>query len=166
MSAIDERALAIIANTPATLGALLAGAEDAPAGGQVWGPREIIAHLLDAEGIAFVERLERIIAEERPYIRSIDPPARLAAGGYLDRPLGDLLDALTSARAAHVPWLRRLGDDALARTGEHDHAGPISAANIVHQWAYHDLQHLRQLAEAMQAPLVPGMGNTRRFYDV
>lgn len=166
MSLIDERALAIIAATPAALRALLAGTNDAPPAPPDWGAREIIAHLVDAEGIAFVERIERIIGEERPYIRSIDPPARLADGGYLERPLTDLLDVLAEMRAAHIPWLRRLDDVALVRTGDHDHAGPISAADIVHQWAYHDLQHLRQLAEALQAPLVPRMGNTRLFYDV
>lgn len=166
MSTIDERALVILAATPATIRALLAGVDDAPATPPEWGPREIVAHLLDAEGIAFVERIERIIAGERPYIRSIDPPARLAAGGYFERTLTDLLDALAEARRVNLGWLSGLSGASLARTGEHDHAGPISAVDIVHQWAYHDLQHLRQLAGALQAPLVPRMGNTRKFYDV
>jgi hypothetical protein len=53
----------------------------------------------------------------------------------------------------------------LRRIGEHDQAGQISIEEIIHQWAYHDLMHLKQIASMLQAPLVEGMGNTRRFYD-
>jgi len=37
--------------------------------------------------------------------------------------------------------------------------------NVIHyQWAFHDLAHLRQIMEMLQAELVPGMGNTGTFY--
>ena len=37
--------------------------------------------------------------------------------------------------------------------------------NVIHyQWAFHDLAHLRQIMEMLQAGLVPGMGTTRTFY--
>ncbi len=167
MSAIDERALAVIASTPLVLTAMLQGQRDelAPEGG-VWGAREIVAHLVDADGIAFVERITRIVSEERPYIRSIDPGARLVAGGYLELSAVALVEELAQLRSERVAWLRTLDPAALDRCGEHDHAGDITARNIIHQWAYHDLQHLGQLSEALQTPLIPQMGNTRRFYDV
>jgi hypothetical protein len=50
------------------------------------------------------------------------------------------------------------------RRGEHDTAGEISALDIVHQWAYHDLMHLKQIESMLQAGLIERMGNTQLFY--
>jgi hypothetical protein len=33
-----------------------------------------------------------------------------------------------------------------------------------HRWTFHDLAHLRQIMEMLQAGLVRGIGNTRTFY--
>ncbi len=44
--------------------------------------------------------------------------------------------------------------------------GEISVMDIAHQWAAHDVMHLRQIALMIQQHLAPKMGNTRSFYDV
>jgi hypothetical protein len=131
-----------------------------------WSLKDIVAHVLDAEGIAFVERINRMLHEERPYIRSIDPPARLIEGGYAARDLDDLLNALDGQRAEHAAWLGSLSQVELARTGEHDTVGEIRVADIAHQWAAHDMAHLRQMALMLQTYFAPRMGATRGFYDV
>jgi hypothetical protein len=107
-----------------------------------------------------------MLEAERPFIRSIDPPARLAAGDYAARPLDDLLDDLTRQRAAHVAWLASLTGEQLARPGEHEEVGEIFVVDLAHQWAAHDLTHLRQIALMLQTSLAPLMGRTRSFYDV
>jgi hypothetical protein len=38
--------------------------------------------------------------------------------------------------------------------------------DLAHQWAAHDVTHLRQLALMLQTHLAPLMGRTRMFYDV
>jgi hypothetical protein len=108
--------------------------------------------------------MRRIVAEDRPFIRSIDPPARLLAGGYAARNIDSLLDELVKQRESGLAWLQSLTQGQLERIGEHDTAGEISPADIVHQWAYHDLMHLKQVASILQAVLIDRMGNTRRFY--
>jgi hypothetical protein len=166
-SAIDPTALTIIRGTPAVLRALLADLDAEllhrpnPEG---WSIKDVVAHLHDAEGIAFTERIGRILDEDAPAIASIDPPARLRDGGYAERSLEDLLAELATMRAAHADWIASLASDALARPGHHDRAGVITPADIAHQWAYHDLTHLRQIMEMIQASLAHGMGNTRAFY--
>lgn len=82
-----------------------------------WSLKDIVAHLHDVEGVAFVERIDRLLREERPLIRSIDPPARLVAGGYAARELGDLLYDLERQRAEHVAWLAALSPAELVRRG-------------------------------------------------
>ena len=118
-----------------------------------WSLKDIVAHLVDAEGIAFEERITRMLTESRPMIASIDPPGRLIAGGFAMRSLEDLLATLDRERAAHVPWLESLSLQQLLRTGEHDQVGELRVLDIVHQWAAHDMAHLRQIALMLQTHL-------------
>jgi DinB superfamily len=169
MPSIDQIALEVIARTPRVLRSLLADlpsdALDAP-NAEGWSLKDIVAHLVDVEDGVMVARITRMLDSERPFIESIDPPARLAAGGYASRSLADLLDALSRARADHVPWLTSLTEDQLARSGQHDEAGEICVGDLAHQWAAHDMAHLRQIALMLQTHLAPLMGRTRIFYDV
>jgi hypothetical protein len=166
---IDPAALAVIAQTPLVLRAFLAGL---PAemllvpNDEGWSLKDIVAHLHDVEGGAMVERISRMLHEDRPFIRSIDPPARLLAGGYGARGLSELLDELALLRADHVAWLAGLSSAELARQGQHDEVGEIHVVDIAHQWAAHDMAHLRQAALMIQQHLAPMMGATRAFYDV
>lgn len=160
-------ALAILRATPAALRALLAGlpadtvSRPNPEG---WSIKDVVAHIHDTEGIAFTDRIRRMIDEDTPAIAAIDPPARLATEGYATRTLDDLLDDLARLRPQHLAWIGTLTPDQLARTGLHSVAGPITPRDIIHQWAYHDLNHLRQIMEMMQAELAPHLGRTRAFY--
>jgi hypothetical protein len=164
---IAPEATAILSATPGVLCALLAGLPPAalerpnPEG---WSIKDIVAHLRDTEGVAFVERITRMLEEDEPAIAPIDPPARLEAGGYAERTLGDLLDDLARVRPVHLGWIATLTADQLTRPGRHLKAGTITPRDVIHQWAYHDLAHLRQILEMLQADLAPGMGNTRSFY--
>ncbi len=165
---IDPVALALIASTPAVLRVLLG-----PLSSEVvlapnpegWSLKDIVAHLHDAESIAFSERIQRMLLEDGPLVHSIDPPARLIAGGYAERGLAELLDDLDRRRAEHVQWLRSLTPQQLQRVGEHDRVGEISVGDVAHQWAAHDMAHLRQIGFMLQTHLAPLMGSTRSFYD-
>ena len=116
-----------------------------------------------------MDRVRRLVDSgvdgERPYIRSIDPPARLVAGGYAARTLGDLLDELERWRAADVATLRSLPEAALDKEGEHDRAGVFTARDLIHYWACHDLLHLRQIVRALQDTLAPFAGNLVSFFE-
>jgi hypothetical protein len=166
---IDPAALALIRATPGVLRALLETLPEAvlrrpnPEG---WSVEDIVAHLHDVEGIAFADRIQRMLDEQRPFIRSIDPPARLVAGSYASRSWSELLAELARRREEHAAWLESLTADQLARVGEHDAVGEIRVIDIAHQWAAHDLAHLRQVSHMLQSYLAPLMGNTRAFYDV
>jgi hypothetical protein len=169
LTTIDPAAIAVISRTPRVLRMLLAGLpldllhEPNDEG---WSLTDIVAHLHDVEGVAFVERISRMLNEDRPFIESIDPPARLVAGGYATRDLPELLDELERQRQQHVDWLSRLGPDDLARAGTHDAVGEIHVIDLAHQWAAHDMAHLRQIGLMIQQYFAPMMGATRVFYDV
>lgn len=165
---IDPAALAVIGGTPGVVRGLLQGLPleviHQP-NAEGWSLKDIVAHLHDVEGAAMVERIQRMLDEDRPLIRSIDPPARLATGDYAKRKLDDLLAELEQQRKEHVSWLQGLSSAELRMTGEHDEVGEICVSDIAHQWAAHDLSHLRQMAFMIQQHLAPKMGATREFYD-
>jgi len=165
-SVIDPTVFAIVGATPAILRALFTqlppDARDAELD-EGWSARHCLAHVLDTEDV-IVGRMRRIVEEQRPFIASIDAPARLRDGGYLDRDWQSLLSEFETRRAEGIAWLRRLPPQALQRVGDHDEAGEISVAGIAHQWAYHDLMHLKQAESIIQLRLEAGMGRTRLFY--
>lgn len=130
-----------------------------------WGARQVLEHLIDVEGIAFRDRIGRILNEDRPFIRSIDPPARLQEGGYAERSLDDLLAHFASMREESVAWLGSIHPGHFQREGEHDVAGTIKAGQLIHYWAVHDLTHLRQMVTALQASLLPHIGNMHTFLE-
>ena len=166
---IDATALAVLASTPGVVRGLFDGVgEDVAceARDEGWSAKDALAHMLDVEVGVISVRIRRMLDEDRPFIRSIDAPARLIEGGYAARSVASLLEELTAARGRHVGWLRTLTAEQLARAGEHDEAGEITAGDVAHQWAYHDLMHLKQIASMLQAGFVERMGNTRKFYDV
>ena len=131
----------------------------------VWGARQVLEHLIDVEGIAFRDRIGRIVTEDDPYIRSIDPPGRLKEAGYDRLSLDELLDRFDALRRESAEWLRSMGPDDLERTGTHDEAGTIGAGQLVHYWACHDLLHLRQLFTALQDRMLPHIGNMHSFLE-
>jgi hypothetical protein len=163
-----ESALAVVGRTPLILRGLLGGLEPSLLGSHTeagWAPRQVLEHLLDVEGIAFADRIARVVHEERPFIRSIDPSGRLGDGGYGARSLDDLIDELVRRRVEDVAWLRSLGPEQLDREGEHDRAGTFTARQLVHYWACHDLLHLRQLARGLQDALAPSVGPLSTFFE-
>ncbi len=163
---IDETVFAIAAATPAILRPLFAQLPPEACDAEMddgWSARHCLAHLVDTEDV-IVGRMRRVVTEERPFIPSINAPARLAEGGYLTRDTESLLRDFETRRAEGIAWLRSLSAEALDRKGDHDEAGEITVADIAHQWAYHDLMHLKQAETIIQLRLELGMGRTRLFY--
>jgi hypothetical protein len=131
----------------------------------VWGARQVLEHLIDTESIAFRDRIGRILQEDRPYIQSIDPPARLQEGGYAERTLEDLLEIFEIRRTESITWLRSIDEGEFDREGEHEAAGTIRVGELLHYWAAHDLTHLSQMMTALRSRLLPHIGNMYMFLE-
>jgi len=53
------------------------------------------------------------------------------------------------------------------RTGEHGKLGSLTLAQLVHEWAFHDLGHIRQIAELVRARChYPEIGPFQSMYHV
>jgi hypothetical protein len=76
------------------------------------------------------------------------------------------LTEFTRKRKRNLRWLRTLRPAHLKRKGMHERVGEISVGDFIHEWAFHDLGHLKQILEIKRYAFFPRMGNMRKFYQM
>ena len=128
-----------------------------------WSPKDVVAHLLANHPWAMVDRVRLILDTDDPPIPDINEQTTLDSSGLRPKPLDELLDELQRLRAEVVAWLRELTPEQLARTGQHEVAGKISIADLLHHLAYHDLLHVEQAARVLHGHFEPLRGGMRAF---
>jgi dephospho-CoA kinase len=136
-----------------------------PAPGK-WAVVEILAHLEDIEQIGFRERIRDIVEQDRPTLPAIDQEGRARALRYDRKDPKRLLDSWARQRRANLKWLRKLRPAQLKRQGIHEKVDEMSAEEFVHEWAFHDLGHLKQILEVKRYALFPRIGTMREFYKL
>jgi hypothetical protein len=165
-----EDVLAILGTTPGKLRreitALPAGALQSRPAPHRWSVQEILAHLDDVEALGMRARVEAIIRQDRPELPLFDQEKRAVELRYDRKDPFRSLEHFTRQRRANVKWLRTLRPADLRRPGLHPAAGEITAGEIIHAWALHDLGHLRQILEIERSALWPRIGNLKALYKL
>jgi hypothetical protein len=156
-----ERALDVLAGTPPVLSAIVSNlprsaADERPREG-AWSPREVLAHLLHAETVSYAPRVKR--ASEHNNLAYEQAPAAAAPGDPRQ-----MSNEWADARAANLVWLRKLTPDQRAHVVQHPRFGEITVDTYVAEWAYHDLDHLRQILAVLSADLYPHIGPFQSLY--
>lgn len=159
-----ELALGVLTSTSATLGTLAESLPAevwtwSPAPGE-WSPRDVLAHLLHVETAVIPVRVRGMLAEDGAPLASPNPTSASAHS----TPPTEMLSAWRSARADNLAFLRTLMPAQLTQAGEHPRYGRISVREHIIEWAYHDLEHLRQLQATIEAWLYPAIGGFRDLY--
>lgn len=139
--------------TPEILRGLMTGLseEDAhwnPAPGR-FSVSEVLAHLSHSEGHCYRARLDRFMAEVQPEFEPDDAQFHLAA--YRNADPEEAFAHFEEQRETNVEFLRNLPAGSGGRVALHKAAGLITMANMLHEWALHDLGHVRQIAELVRA---------------
>jgi hypothetical protein len=129
-----------------------------------WSVQEVLAHLADVEELGMRSRVTAMVEQENPTLPSFDQEARAAEMEYNQIDPRRSLTSLARQRRANVKWLRKLRPAQLKRKGVHQTVGEISAEELITEWAFHDLGHLKQILEIKRYALYPQMGNMRGFY--
>ncbi len=129
-----------------------------------WAPRDIVAHLLESQRVGFAGRISHILTTESARFEVRDAARDLDQSGYRDQSAGELLDMWDEQRIAATEHAADLTDDQLSRAGEHATVGTLSVADLVHEWAHHDLEHLHHLCTMLEPPLLQGTGPFQIYY--
>ena len=89
---------------------------------------------------------------EAPLFRATADVARDACRGLLGMPL-EHLKVFCHERDRTLSFVRYLSPSALSRTGVHAVHGTITVEQLMNEWAFHDLGHIRQIAELFRDDL-------------
>jgi hypothetical protein len=131
-----------------------------------WSIVEVLGHLWHLEPV-FRERMERMLHEDNPVLADYDPDVHGATGVYRRAGLAAALSEFSQERATSVAVLNSITREQLSRPGIHSELGPITIESLLHEWPFHDLGHVRQIAELVRAvKYFPRMGAWRKYYTI
>jgi hypothetical protein len=126
---------------------------------------EVLAHLSHAEGHCYRLRVDRFLGEEMPELEPDD--AQFWLDLYRDADPEDAFDHFEDQRETNLELLRGLPAGASERKARHKEAGEITLSHLLHEWALHDLGHVRQVAELVRArKYLAGAGPLGRSYQL
>jgi hypothetical protein len=131
-----------------------------------WSVQEVLAHLADVEEVGMRARVAAMIEQESPTLLPVDQEARAVQFGYNTIDPRRSLAHLERQHRANLKWLRKLRTSQLKRKGVHQQVGEITAEELITEWAFHDLGHLKQILEIKRYALYQRMGNMRAFYEL
>jgi hypothetical protein len=157
--------------TPEILRALMAPLTEEDA---LWKPAperfsvaEVLEHLSHCEGHCFRLRVEGAIERDGAEWAPYDQQAYAASGQYSGRDPEDSFAHWEEQREDNLQFLKGLPPDAASRTAIHPNLGRVTLAELVAEWAFHDLGHIRQIAELIRArKYYPAMGPYQKNYTV
>lgn len=124
---------------------------------------EVLAHLAHSEGHCYRMRLDCFLNEDRPKFEPDD--AQMHLDLYRDADPVDSFTDFEEQRENNVDYLRELPAATGARRAIHKEYGEITLSHMLHEWALHDLGHIRQIAEIVRArKYLDGAGPMGREY--
>jgi hypothetical protein len=168
---LEDPAIDHLAVTPEVLRLLMGGLSDEDArwkpASDRWSVAEILEHLSHVEGHYFRSALDRMLAGKDAGIEPYDQEAYAAAGTYTNREPEESFAHWEEQREENVDFLRELDAVAIARTARHPVLGIVSVENLLSEWAFHDLGHVRQITELVRARMYyPKLGPFQAQYQV
>lgn len=149
-----QPAISLLGKTPQLLETLLG---DLPGELLDWKPSpdrwcisEVLAHLAALEQV-YADRVQRMVAEDSPALAKYDLEGAKARKDYSHGSGAENLANFLRMRRSTTAMLAKLPASAGARVGVHSELGTITLAHMLHEWASHDLGHLRQIEELYRA---------------
>jgi hypothetical protein len=128
-----------------------------------WCVKEVLGHLIETERRGFAGRIRIVLAGQSPKLEGWDQEAVARERRDCAREAGELVDEFARMRADSVTLVAGLKPADLPRGGQHPKVGFLTVADSLHEWVYHDRNHVRQMLANVQAFAWPNMGNAQRF---
>ena len=115
-----------------------------------WSISEVLAHLSALEAV-HADRVRQMMAEDSPVLARYDLEGAKARKEYSRGSGAENFAQFTRLRRLTAALLNNLPASAGARSGIHSELGTITLSHRLHEWASHDLGHLRQIEELYRA---------------
>ena len=115
-----------------------------------WSTLEVLCHLSDADAV-YAERMKRVIAEDEPPLRSLDPDVWLPRLAYGRRDAEEELRFIELIRSQMLRILRSLSPGDFQRTGFHSEAGQITLETLLERVTNHIPHHIEFIRQKREA---------------
>lgn len=126
---------------------------------------EVLAHLSHAEAHCYRARLDLFLNGENSALEPYDPQQHLDVFSAADPE--DAFDHFEEQRESNLELLNGLPAADAGRRAIHRRVGEITLGQMLHEWALHDLGHIRQVAELVRArKYLEGAGPLRDWYQL
>jgi hypothetical protein len=106
---------------------------------------EQLCHVRDIEIEGYQRRIERTLAENNPFLPSIDTDALARDRRYGESNADAVLAGFRAARRGTIEILGRLTPAQLDRPAVFEGYGPVTVRGLIHYLCSHDQQHLAGL---------------------
>lgn len=164
-----DRCLQILRQTPDTLRNLLALATreqlDWRPSAERWSIGMVLAHLAQVETKGFQGRFRAMLGSDRPLLPAYDQLELFRTQTQFD-PYAEMA-RFEEARGETLALLQAMPDGAGERTGRHEELGILTVAQLLNEFAFHDLGHIRQVMELYRACVFyPEMGVYQGYYKI
>jgi hypothetical protein len=131
-----------------------------PAPGE-WSALDCLQHLLDTERLVFPVRIQCFLAGQD--FAAFDPNAQGTVLNGSQTPTS-VAAQFAEARAASLALLGQITPSDFSRTARHSELGLVTLAELLHEWAGHDLMHTVQAEQALLQPFIAGCGPWRLYF--
>jgi len=129
-----------------------------------WCIKEVMGHLTEEDSRDFVGRIELMLRQSEPQLNVNDQVQVSLERHDCDKSIRELLDEFAAARNVSVRFVEQLSAADLERTGVHRKIGLIRVRELLHEWLYHDLNHVKQIQLNIQSLLWNQLGSMQAFY--
>lgn len=147
VEALIEGARQVLAFFEPLEDAAVAGVTYAPG---KWTVKEVFGHLVDVERV-FAGRALRLTRGDPTPLPGFDENAYVAAAGFEERPLAELVAEYKSVRRSSITFFAGLPEEAWRRRGTIDEY-QATVRGLAFHVAGHELHHLRILRERYPTP--------------
>lgn len=111
-----------------------------------WSIQQIVIHMSDSDVIG-VDRMKRIIAEEKPLLIGYNETSFSKALFYDDQSIDNAITLLELSRSQLAIILRKMPDTAWDRIGIHNEIGKVSLGEMLEKYIRHFDHHLGFIAK-------------------
>ncbi len=170
MSDPVAESLRVLTHTPATLRGLVADIAEEDLSwrpnAERWSIAMVLAHLADVEVGGFQNRFRAMLEQDAPILRRYDQLVLFRSGKTAwDAPAQ--LAAFQRERSRTLKMLQSMPSGATERIGRHEELGEITVAQLLAEFAFHDLGHVRQILELYRSRVFyPRMGGFQSYYEI
>jgi hypothetical protein len=125
-----------------------------------WSAMDCLCHLLDAERWIFPVRVQALMVGEN--FVAFNPDSQ--GTRYTTQNPQQLAEEFSRRRKENLIGLDRVTIQDLTRTAQHSELGTVTLAELLNEWAAHDLMHTVQAERALMQPFILGSGPWRSYF--